>query len=104
MIFKQCPLFSQAFYKYTVDLSNETYTLSFRWNDRSEQWMMDIEDAEGNTLTKGIALVPVYPLIEQLALESPPGEFILLPIEETSPQIANPREIYKTHQLIYIAN
>lgn len=104
MNYKLCPLFSNAFYKYTIDLSNETFTLSFRWNDRSQQWIMKIEDAEGFEIARNIALVPLYPLVTQLSLERPAGDFILIPIERTSPQTVRPRDIQKTHQLYYVAN
>jgi hypothetical protein len=104
MIVKKCPLFPQPFYKYTVDLSNETFTLSFRWNGRLEQWLMSIEDAEGKIIARGIALVPLYPLTDQLSLESPVGDFILVPVERTSPSIPIPREIYKTHKLVYVTD
>ncbi len=104
MKIKQCPLFSGAWYKYTKDLSNETFELSFRWSDRSQQWVMKIADAEGVVVARSIALVPLFPLTEQLSLEKPVGEFVLVPIEKTSPEIPNPREIYKTHQLYYISD
>lgn len=96
-----CPLFPEAFYKYTIDLSGETYALSFRWNGRCSQWMMDIETSEGEVVAKGVALVPVYPLTSQLSLEHPAGDFVLVPVDRTAPQITRPREIYKTHYLVY---
>lgn len=100
---KLCPLFPGAFYKYSIDLSNETFTLSFRWNSREQQWIMKIDDAEGVEIARSIALVPLYPLVAQLSLEKPAGDFLLIPIEKTSPEITKPRELYKTHELIYVA-
>lgn len=96
-----CPLFDSPFYTYTIDLSGETFTLTFRWNERAEQWLMDIEDAENDKIARGVALVPHYLLIDQLSLVKPVGEFVLAPYDSTSPQIDNPRELYKTHYLIY---
>jgi len=100
----ECPLFPEPYYSFTIDLSSETYTLTFRWNDRAEQWFMMIEDAEENVLIRNIALVPYYPLLQQYSLKEPLGEFILIPIEESdlaTAFIKEPREIYKTHWLLY---
>ncbi len=98
-----CPLYDAAFYTYTIDLSGDTFSLTFRWNERAGQWLMEIDDAEGNKLARGIALVPFYPLVRQLSLPSPSGEFLLVSYDTTSPQILNPREIYKTHYLFYVS-
>lgn len=96
-----CPLYNKPFYTYSIDLSNETYSLTFRWSDRLQQWLMDIVDADDNTIIQGVPLVPTYPLTMQYSLEKPTGEFFLMPIEVTSPDIAKPREIYKSHYLVY---
>lgn len=96
-----CPLFEAAYYTYTIDLSGETFSLTFRWNERAQQWLMDIEDAQNEKIARGVALVSLYPLLEQLSLVKPVGEFVLVPYDTTSPQIDNPRELYKTHYLVY---
>lgn len=102
-----CPLFERPYYSYTIDLADATYTLRFRWSGRAQQWFMTIEDAEENTLVRNIGLVPYFYLLNQYALESIPGDFILIPYENnseidlTSASIPNPREIYKTHFLIH---
>lgn len=99
-----CPLFEKPFYSYTIDLSDETFALTFRYSNRAQQWFMSIEDAEENVLVRNVGLVPYYPLLQQYALENIPGDFLLIPIEEsdlTSASIPNPREIYKTHWLLY---
>lgn len=99
-----CPLFSRPFYSYTVDLSDQTFSLTFRYSNRAQQWFMTIEDAEENILVRNVGLVPYYPLLQQYALEDVPGDFLLVPIEQsdlTNASIPNPREIYKTHFLIH---
>lgn len=96
-----CPLYEDAYYSYSVNLSGESYTLTFRWSDRCQQWMMDIEDSSGEVILLGVTLVPYFPLIQRYSLEKPLGEFYLVAIEKTSLAIQNPREIYKTHFLVY---
>lgn len=100
----QCPLFETSFYSYTIDLSDDTYTLTFRWSDRANQWFLSVDDAEENNIVRSIALVPYYPLLQQLSLDVPEGDFFLLPIEEadlTSASIPDPRRIYQTHFLVF---
>lgn len=99
-----CPLYNSPYYSYTIDLSGETYTLTFRYSSRSEQYLLDIANAEEENLIRGIGLVPYYQLLQQYSLEAPIGEFILLPIEETGIEgsaIPDPRRIDKTHTLFY---
>lgn len=96
-----CPLYKESYYTYSIDLSSETYTLTFRWNERLEQWLMDVKDSDDITIIRSVPLVPTYPLTFQYSLEKPIGEFFVIPIEMTSPNIPDPREIYKTHYLVY---
>jgi len=99
-----CPLFQDPFYSYSIDLSGDTYILTFRYSSRSQGYLLDIEDAEENTIIRGIKLVPVYPLTQQYSLENPIGEFFLLPIEQTdiaNSGIPNPRRVDQTHVLYY---
>lgn len=65
---------------------------------------MDIEDAEENSIIRGIKLVPAYPLTEQYSLENPVGEFYLIPVEETNlanSAVPDPRRVDQTHVLYY---
>lgn len=99
-----CPLFEESYYSYSIDLEDDAFVLTFRYNERAEQWIMSIADAEENVLVRNIALVPMYPLINQYALSSLSGEFILIPIEGvgiSSSYIQNPRQIYQSYLLIY---
>lgn len=100
-----CPLFDAPYFTYTMDLSQETFGLTFRYSSRSEGYLLDIFDAEESPIIRNIQLVPVTALIKQYALDRIQGEFLLLPIESTSLSesgITNPRELYKTHYLSYI--
>ena len=99
-----CPLYSEAFYSYTIDLSDEAYTLTFRWNGRSQQWFMSIDDSEENNIVRSVALVPFYPLLNQYSLDKPEGEFLLLAYSGEGPEnasIPDPRNLPQTHFLVY---
>jgi len=101
-----CPLYSDPYYFYSIDLSGDAYTLTFRWSNRSQQWLMNIEDADDNMIIRGVPLAPNYPLIRQYSIEKPIGDFLLVPVNNSSDAsfsqpLINPREIYKTHFLVY---
>lgn len=99
-----CPLFNNPYYSYTIDLSGDTYTLTFRYSSRANNYLMDIQDAEDNYIIRGVKLVPVLPLTFQYSLENPKGQFFLLPYEDTTTAnsaIPDPRRVDRTHFLIY---
>ena len=99
-----CPLFDSPFYSYTIDLSDEAYTLTFRWNGRANQWFMSIDDSEENNIIRSIALVPSYLLLEQYSLDKPEGDFLLVPFSGEgfeNASIPDPRNIQQTHFLVY---
>lgn len=100
----QCPLFNNPYYNYTIDLSGDTYTLTFRYSSRADNYLMGIQDAEENYIIRGVKLVPILPLTFQYSLETPIGEFFLLPIEDTeirNSNIPDPRRVDQTHFLVY---
>lgn len=97
------PLYGDSYYSYDIDLDGETYTLTFRWNPRALQFVMEIQDAEENYLVRSIAIVPAFPLIEQYSLEDLAGDFYVVSYEDASllSEIPIPREIYDSHYMIY---
>lgn len=98
------PLFSGPFYTYSLDIDDDAYEFTFRYSDRANSYLMDIVDAEGEYIIRGVKLLAYVPLLRQYALEAFEGDFVLIPrksvpLYEAAPE--NPREIYKTHLLIY---
>lgn len=98
-----CPLINNPYYSYSIDLDQETYTLTFRYNERAESYELSIEDAEENLIVANVMLVPGYPLLDQYRLDNPVGVFFLVPYEQETifNDIPDPRRIDKTHFLIY---
>lgn len=97
------PLYSDPYYTYTIDLDNQMFRFTFRWNSRADQWMMSISDSEDNAITVNIPLVPAHPLLHQLSLERLEGEMFLLPLNPSDQYkpVPDPRRIYRTHFLVY---
>lgn len=71
-----------------AQLDGATYTLAFRWNERtprtaidgtvsSGSWFMNVLDAEGvNALMVGIRLSVDYPTTKNIVGRTPPGSFV----------------------------
>lgn len=75
--FVEIPLFSDFYYSYDVNLEQENITLTFRYNERSLAWCVDIQDQEGNYLIAGVKLVPDYPLTHNHSINGLTGYFSL---------------------------
>lgn len=97
------PLYSDPFYSYNIDIDNEAFRFTFRWNQRAEQWFMSITDSDDTVIIYNVALVATYPILRQFSLEKPVGEFYLVPIDESElwRPIPDPRNLFKTHFLVY---
>ncbi len=69
------PLFGFA-----TELDGVTYGLTFRWNNRVEQWVMDLSDGEGTLLVAGIRVVIDTPLLARYRgrANTPPGEMMAI--------------------------
>ncbi len=98
-----CPLYNDAYYSYDIDLNDETFTLTFRWNSRMEQYVMDVQDAEEEYVIQGAALVPAFPILRQYSLEELDGDFIVAPYEEASlfSPVPEPRNLADSHFMVF---
>ena len=69
------PYFGQG-----VELEGRAYRLDFRWNTRTEQWVIDVFDGGGASLVTGVRGVINVPLLQKYGLREdlPPGELFLL--------------------------
>lgn len=54
-----------AHFGLTLELDGRTYGLSFRWNDRLEQWCLDVFDGDGGRLVSGVRVVVGVPLLQR---------------------------------------
>ncbi len=58
MSFLQVPTRNDVpWYKFTLTLSGQVYTLRFRYNTRMSRWIMDIADSSNNDLLVGIPVL-----------------------------------------------
>lgn len=64
-------------YEFQIELDGDIYTLGFRYNERMQNWVMDIADGLGNEILNGIVLLTNVPLTDDYVIEGlPPGRFI----------------------------
>ena len=54
-----------AHFGFSVELGGVSYALTFRWNDRLEQWCLDVADGDGNALASGVRVVVGVPLLQR---------------------------------------
>ena len=53
------------YFRLTTELDGISYSLSFRWNGRAGQWVLDLGDGDGNVIKAGIRCVLGVPLLYQ---------------------------------------
>lgn len=61
------------------DLDGVTYSMRFRWAERTGMWHLDLRTLDDDPIALSVALVTGWPLLRRcLALGRPPGELMLL--------------------------
>ena len=71
------PFKDNAQWKQQIELNNETFILSFKWNALNEYWSMNIYDQNESPLVLGIKIVTQFNLTEQLVQSGMPQGDIL---------------------------
>ena len=71
------PLFSDAYYEYTVALQGNSYTLRFIYNERMKLYTISLYSADLEPIVVGEALVPSYPMFFEYALYPLTGYFYM---------------------------
>lgn len=102
---KRLPLYQEAFYSYNATLGDDSFSFSFHYSDRAKAYLMDIQDAEGKSVIKGVKLVTGTLLLKQYSLESISGDLLLIPKQELPVyewDVPEGRKVYQTHALVYL--
>jgi hypothetical protein len=61
------------------DLDGITYSMRFRWSERSRLWHMDLRTLDDEPVALSVTLVTAWPLLYRRVTPSrPPGELVLL--------------------------
>lgn len=93
-----------AYFKFTTELDGITYTLTFRWNGRAGQWVLDFGDGEGNVVKAGIRCVVSNLLLERSQGEPniPPGYLVFFDTSGAGLDMAY-ADLGRRVQLFYIS-
>ena len=66
-------------YTFQITLETKLFTLTFRFNERMDRWIMDIADEDEVDLLLGTLIITEWNLIERFKDDRlPPGEFFAL--------------------------
>jgi hypothetical protein len=66
----ELPLYSDLSYRYSASLETVSLQFKYYWNERATQWQMDIRLEDQTPVVLGYALVPQYPMLEDMTLET----------------------------------
>lgn len=90
------------YFRFATELEGRTFTLTFRWNSRVQQWRMDLGDGEGNLLIVGIGCVLGVPLLENAQGEQyPPGVFFFIDTTGQNREMAY-EDLGRRVELVYV--
>lgn len=99
------PLFDDPYYEYTVALEENSYIMEFLYNSRMELYTLKLKTEDDVTLFSGVAVVPLYPIGADYAIENLSGTFLLLPKSENILSEAYkeyPNKISQYYDLVYV--
>ena len=84
MALKIVPVTSNNFvYEFRTALDNVVYSISIRYNSRSNRWTMDVKDTDDIPLVMGIPLLQGTDLIDRFKdRRLPAGHFIMQSLED----------------------
>lgn len=98
------PLYSDAYYSYTIALESNSYTLEFTYSDRSEAYFISLFDEDNTLLVGGERLVPNYPMFKDYPLPNLTGWFWMEEIADifSQPYITYPDKLDQYYYLYYV--
>jgi hypothetical protein len=98
------PIPDTAYSSEQVTLNGQTFIFTFRYNERSERWKLDIEDSFENLIIAGLTLVENISLTSHLnLLDIFDGDLYCVKLEAGEERLGrNNVGVGKTHELIYV--
>lgn len=97
------PLYQEPDYEYIITLERVAVKIRFYFNERMQQWIIDLRYADNTPIVLGEALVPNYPLFADYLLGELSGNFWLEPIGKNQNEtVFNPYELNQYYKLFYV--
>lgn len=98
---KELPLYTDPDYSYVISLDRVAYKVRLYYNERMEQWILDLSYANGDPVVLGEAIVEQYPMFIDYATELT-GFFWLEPIGmDQNETTSNPFHLSKYYRFFY---
>jgi len=83
----QITLQNNLYYEESFILDNETFTFVFKWNERAQEWSLDIKNGD-EYIIEGIFLVFYTNILKLVAsVKKPTGYLIVLPLSDNLTKI-----------------
>lgn len=101
----QLPLFEDTMYTYNINLENDQFSFTFRWNEVSACWYFDITDINDDEVVSGISMVIQYPMCNHLNLikHGLTGHFVILPNSNTKNRdVSSQNTIPQFYSMFYV--
>lgn len=104
--FTELPLYSEPYYEYRIALEDEARVVTFRWQDRTSSWYLDVKQDDLTPVVLGIKLVPYYPILADYQLQElgVNGYFVLVDSGDfiTDKLSASPEALAQYYRLFYV--
>lgn len=68
-VITELPLYDDPYYEYRIALEDEARVMTFRWQDRTSSWYIDLKQDDLTPIVLGIKLVPYYPILADYQLQ-----------------------------------
>jgi hypothetical protein len=105
-IVTEMPLYPEPYYEYRVALEDQARVVTFRWQDRTSSWHMDIKQDDLTPIVLGIKLVPYFPILADYQLQDKglSGYFVLVDSGDfLSNQLnSSPKALQQFYRLFYV--
>lgn len=90
-------------YQFIVPLEGVSYLLRLYYNERLEQWVIDLLTSGDDPIVLGAGIVPEYPLFVDYGITNLSGFFWLQPIGKNQNEtVQNPFDLKKYYDLWYV--
>lgn len=105
-IITELPLYNDSYYEYRIALEDQARVITFRWQDRTSSWYLDINQDDLTPLILGIRIVPYYPILADYQLQDKGlnGYFVLVDSGDfiTDNLSNSPEALAQYYRLFYI--
>lgn len=98
------PLFPEPFYTYSQSFQGQSYNLEFLYNERAQQWFLNLLDADNLPIVMGVGIVPGYPILQEYAITGLTGFFWLEEKAEITTEAYKqyPEQLNQYYNMFYI--